>query len=587
MKAGLLIILRSKESGLISDKQFMKYIRFAAICLILVLSKTLVQSQSLPVGTRALEDFYRRVQLSGQGDSLVSYTIRPIFSASPSNLSEMYYPDTTEAGFDLLEIGAGNWKSADGKFVVSLLPFNFQLQFNSRHPYGWNDGAMIPAKGIQNLISGGAYASYGHLSIQLNPELLLADNPSFEGFSKEHYDVIAARYYDFYNFTDLPQRFGTESWSKLYWGQSSIRLNFDPVSFGLSTENLWWGPGIRNSLLMSNTAPGFKHLTLNTSRPVQTRLGTFEGQLVAGRLDGSNFAPLTPGRTYLNDSLYLPKPDDWRYFSGLAISWQPKWVPGLFLGISRSFQVYNKDLGKRIGDYIPVFFPFQKIKANNPINKRDQLSSLFFRWFWPEERAEIYFEFGRSSPSGNLRDFTLEPENDRAYIFGLRKQLPFRGHAGENLQINLEVTQLQQSAAEPVLDARAWYLNKYVRHGYTNRGEALGAGIGPGGNLQSLDISWHKGLKRIGLQLERFVHNNDFYYYAYVDSQDWRRHWVDLSAAAIGEWNYKNLLLNARLQYISSLNYQWYLLQLDPDQYFTNGLDKSNLQVQMGLMYRF
>ncbi len=37
-----------------------------------------------------------------------------------------------------------------------------------------------------------------------------------------------------------------------------------------------------------------------------------------------------------------------------------------------------------------------------------------------------------------------------------------------------------------------------VTHGYTNRGEVLGAGIGPGGNLLSANVSWVKGLKQIG-----------------------------------------------------------------------------------------
>jgi hypothetical protein len=47
--------------------------------------------------------------------------------------------------------------------------------------------------------------------------------------------------------------------NKAFWGQSSIRLTFGPASIGLSNENIWWGPGIRNSLIMSNNAPGFKH----------------------------------------------------------------------------------------------------------------------------------------------------------------------------------------------------------------------------------------------------------------------------------------------------------------------------------------
>jgi hypothetical protein len=544
-------------------------------------------SQSLPVGTVAVEDFYRRTQLEGKWNSNVSFTIRPLMSNSETTNNSLLYPDSSSKNYDLLNFGKTEWKSKNKQFMATVLPMNYQVLYNSKIPYGWNDAAMIPAKGFQHFFSAGIYARYKFLSIQLKPELVHTSNPDFEGFTKEHYDVIAARYHDFYNFIDLPQRFGTNDYSKITWGQSSLRLNFDPISFGISNENLWWGPGTRNSLLMSNSAPGFKHLTLNTTRPVNTPIGSFESQLVAGKLEGSKFPPMLPARSYLYDSLYVPKPDDWRYFSGLAFTLQPKWVPGLFIGFSRSFQVYSEDLGRRLGDYLPIFSPLQKVKADEPINKRDQYSSLFLRWVWPEERAELYFEYGRSSPSGNLRDLSLEPENDRAYIFGLRKQYPFFNRKDESFHINFELTQLQQSTVKSVLEARAWYINKYVRHGYTHQGQALGAGIGPGGNSQTIDFTWHKGLKSIGLQMERYVHNNDFYFYAYVDSQDWRRHWVDMSLGLYSNWNYKNLLINASVKHTSFINYQWYLLQEDPNQYFTNGLDKFNMQVQMGLTYRF
>src|SRR5690606_22347969 len=104
----------------------------------------------------------------------------------------------------------------------------------------------------------------------------------FDTFNEDHYDVIAARYYDFYNNIDLPARFGKTAYTRAYLGQSSIRLNVKSLSLGLSSENLWWGPGRKNSLLMSNTAPGFMHLTLNTLKPISSPIGSFEGQLIAG-----------------------------------------------------------------------------------------------------------------------------------------------------------------------------------------------------------------------------------------------------------------------------------------------------------------
>jgi len=235
----------------------MKLVKFTLIYILIIFIKINVHAQSLPVGTAVLEDYYRRAQLLGTADTNVSFTVRPIFPNLIKKGTDAYFPDTTEQQYSLLN-SKGLWQTNNKKLTLSLLPLSFQTQFNSNHPYGWNDGPMIPAKGWQTLLSAGFFAQYGPLTIQLMPEFVDAANPAFSTFNPNQYDVIFARYYDIYNNIDLPVRFGTTSYKKAYWGQSSVRLNFKALSFGLSTENLWWGPGIQNSLLMSNTAPGFR-----------------------------------------------------------------------------------------------------------------------------------------------------------------------------------------------------------------------------------------------------------------------------------------------------------------------------------------
>jgi hypothetical protein len=564
----------------------MRTIKLLIVTALLIFLRFDLYAQSLPVGTVALEDYYRRAQLLGATDSSVSFTVRPLFPGYVKRQSDAFYPDSTEKRYNLLHADQ-SFQSKNGKLRGSFLPLSFQTQFNSDHPYGWNDGAMIPAKGLQALISGGVFMQYGPLTIQLRPELVSAANPEFDTFNKGHYDVIFSRYYDIYNNIDLPVRFGTSAYNRAYWGQSSIRLNYKAFSVGLSTENLWWGPGIRNSLLMSNSAPGFKHLTLNTLRPVKTAIGSFEGQLIAGRLENSGFPPLEPDHVFFGTNLYVPKPNDWRYLAGIIVTWQPKWIPGLFLGFDQSSQTYGKNLNG-LKDYLPFFSPIKSSTApDNPLDQKDQRSSLFMRWLWTAEHAEIYFEWGHNNSSADLTQSLLSPDKSRAYIFGLRKLLPFNRSRDENIMIGVEVATLQENDVDNILNGTEWYVSKSIPQGYTNRGEGLGAGIGPGANLQSLDISWVKGLKRLGLQIERYAHNNDFYYYAFYDSQDFRRHWVDLSLALNGEWNYKNLVFNAKIQGIQSLNYQWYLKQNPGDPYFVHGLNAHNLQVQAGVTYRF
>ncbi len=554
------------------------------IVFFVLLSKLDVLAQSLPVGT-SLEDYYRRTQLLGTIDSSVSFTIKPVNPYYIKKDIQAYYPDSLKYG-DLHT--QNTWISKNGKARAELLSLNFQTQINTHHPYGWNDGAMIPAKGLQTLINIGVFAQYGMLSVQLSPEIILAGNPEFETFNKNQYDVLVARYYDIYNTIDLPARFGTAAYDRIYWGQSSLRVNLKSVSVGLSTENLWWGPGLRNSLLMSNSAPGFKHFTLNTLRPLKTIIGSFEGQVIAGSLSNSGFPPLEPGNKYFGTDLYVPKPNNWRYLSGIIVTWQPKWVPGLFLGFDQSSQMYGKNLNG-FKDYLPFFSPVKSSTAPDApsIQNKDRRSSIFMRWLWPQEKAEIYFEWGHNNISNDLYQGALSPADSRAYIVGLRKILPFNSSKDERILIGVEVTQLQETSITKIKNGQEWYVSKSIPQGYTNNGEVLGAGIGPGANLQTVNVSWIKGLKRLGLQFERYVHNNDFYYYAFSDSQNYSQHWVDLSLGTSGEWNYKNWIFNAKLQAIKSLDYQWALKQKGNDPGFENQLSVFNLQVQAGVLYRF
>ena len=530
-------------------------------------------AQTLPSGLPVLEEAYRREQLLGTKDSLISLTIRPIYAGDELNSGI----DTISAGNRLFKFNSRLNLSGDQAFF-QLLPLSLQYQYNSILPYDWNDGAMIPAIGRQTQVSFGAFFKYGPLSVQLRPEYVYADNPTFERFPSEQYDIVWARYYNnYFNVSDITERYGEDPYSKFFLGQSSVRLTFDPVSIGISNENLWWGPGRRNSLLMSNNAPGFKHITLNTSRPVQTPIGSFEAQMIGGRLENSGILPPQENRVYQGRSLYVPKREDWRFLSGFVLTYNPKGVPGLFIGASQVSQMYKQDAGQRMSDFLPLLLPLESKEA---ASIRDRYSSVFFRWLMQGANAEVYGEYGHQ---GKRTAFLREPDKSAAYLFGLRKISPLKRHPGQYLQVSLEFTQLQQTS---VPERGGWYTSSVVRQGYTHMGQLLGAGIGPGSNLQSLDISWFKGFKRIGVQFERYLHNNDFYYQMYNDPVDIRKHYVDMSAAVSADWDYKNLIFSAKGAMIRSLNYQ-YVLYNRPDDYFITGWDRLNYQVKLGVMYRF
>ncbi len=552
------------------------------VSLVVILPNKII-AQTITVGSY-FDDYYRIQQLLGKVDSNISFTVRPL-NINTLQVKDAFDPDST--------VKSNNWIKAEpvkfdkGRGIFEILPITWQQQFNSDHPYGWNDGPMIPAKGYQTMISGGFYFKYGPLSIQLRPEYVYAANPSFNGFASGHsQQEISSYYYNHYQL-DNPERFGNGAYNKAYWGQSSIKLTFGPISAGLSTENVWWGPGIRNSLILSNNAPGFAHITLNTAKPIKSPIGFFEGQILSGRLDATGI-PLLPDAT----NGYVPNKKDWRYFTGFNINYHPKWVPQLAIGLTRTFNAYKSDV-TTMSAYIPFFTAYSKQSTvgldqgtGDPF-PRDQYTSFYARWLFTKAQAEVYFEYGLNDNSYNIRDFIMSPEHSRAYIFGLRKLVPIAGKSDQHILFSGEITQLSQSVDKLVRGAGSWYEHYQVNDGHTNQGQILGAGTGPGGNLQSVEISWISKLNKLGVSFERYEHDVDFYEVLFPDINGNSRKWVDFAFGVQGAWAYKNLLFNAKIQSIKSLNYEWILKDYNAGQYYIPNNTVYNLHAELGVTFRF
>jgi hypothetical protein len=72
----------------------------------------------------------------------------------------------------------------------------------------------------------------------------------------------------------------------------------------------------------------------------------------------------------------------------------------------------------------------------------------------------------------------------------------------------------------------------------------------------------------------------------YNDPVNVRQHYIDMSASAFLDWDFRNLVFSAKGSMIRSLNYQYVLYPRPPD-YFHVGWDRINYQLNVGLMYRF
>ena len=528
---------------------------------ILLLWSNVSIAQTLSLDKDFLTDYVRNRQLADTAAPDYSFCVRPLTA------------DNSIASIPL-------YRKLDAHF--SILPLSLSLQTNSHNPFTWNNGAMIPAVGPQAVISGGIYASFGRFTLQVQPEILYAQNQSFETFPTEYAGVAWQSYYMVLNNIDNPEQFGSQPYKKAYPGQSSLYYHPKNLALGISTENIWWGPGIQNSLVMSNNAPGFLHADIHTTVPIKTAVGSFEFQLLGGKLENSNIDPPNTNVVYNGNFLYQPKITSSRYLSGITVSWQPKWARGLFVGFSQASYLYKKDISG-IADILPLQGILTS-KAEKE-NKKATLGSVFMRYIFSEEHAEFYLEYGRNDRSADIINLITDNKYPRAFVAGFKK-LANLSPDKSRLEFSAEIADLGLPTQNLInTPGKSWYTNTYVRQGYTNMGRVIGAGIGPGGNSQMMDISWIKGFTKIGIQLERVLHNNDFYYNLFSQTGEYQRHWVDLSTDFHAIWKIKNILVKADMGLSRSLNYEWWVLPNSV--YFTNGDDYLNFHGALSIHYGF
>ena len=560
-------------------------------CLILCLAiaPLTAMAQNAWVGMPVMENAIRNSQLLGLTTENVSHCIRPIHLNHAfeweAGLYEMTYA-LPESEYE--PMGYAEW--VDGRVAIALLPGHLTAQYNQHHPYGWSDGPMVPNKGVQLFGSGGLYARVGPLEIQLMPEYVYGSNDSFEPPPARASNI------------DNPERMGTLPFNYLGKGQSYAKLNFKQVGIGISNENLWWGPGQKSAILMSNNAPGFTHGTLHTTKPLETKVGSFEMQMVGGMLQSSG---LYPYPTAYDDSwpprLAPIKVDtswvetEWKYLNGLVVNYQPKWLPGLHVGFVRSVMYGSDDLDSW-KDYVQAFLPVLKVTTGEDGSAKNQLMSGYFRYVLPESHAEVYAEYAREDAAWDLEDLLTEPEHTRAYMMGFRKLQPLGKEDHEYLEVMAEFTQIQQGFS---LISRAKGYSFYTHSligGYTHQGQVLGAGIGPGGNLQTAGLTYRNQLQALGFHLERYVHNNDLFYtrlpYLWLGGDQYHldatKHWVDVSGTISYSDSYGPWLFEAKLQGVQTYNFNWrYATDGDPGVFRYPGMNMFHFNASVRSLYRF
>jgi hypothetical protein len=405
-----------------------------------------------------------------------------------------------------------------------------QLLNNSALPWSMNDGDLWAGRGRSTRLSGGFYSRLGRVQIVLAPELTHEANkyfalhiPEIERFPiPPDRSQWAFPWYVYGPYSiDMPTRFGDKPIRRLSLGQSSILIGFSKFQFGFANENEWWGPGIGNALVLSNNAPGFPHFLLRTAKPLKTRIGDVDARWIVGGLTESPFFDTTSTNNLRSITLgaltlRLRKPD------------------GLTLGVTRSVW----ETASRWGDipvrWLELFHPVgwpNRVPLNDSSlapGGRDQIFSLFARWVMPESGFELYTEWGRTEFPASLRNFLLAPNHTQAYTVGFQWRRP--GFTGTDFwRMQAENTSVEQDATFRDRPLGVWYTSRKVIQGYTNRGQPLGAAVGPGSSGQNLNVDYMSPDWSIGMKVGRIRYNEDVRSISPIlEFKSWCTHDIDL-----------------------------------------------------------
>jgi hypothetical protein len=498
----------------------------------------------IAVGYTDFDDVIRDLQLLGKIPSESSLTIRPYI------LPKLVSYDSLLLAIDPELLNEGHLVRKK-HFDVQLLPFNYLQKYNSDRPYGWNDGPLSFSNGYQYLASGGAYFRWRNIHLTLRPEYYHTASDKYET-SSEWGQV-------------------NPSLNKLTLGQSNLRIDFGPISIGGGNNNIWLGPGLHSSLIMSNNAPGFGHAEITTNRPIKTPIGNFELILLGGNLTQNQDQGFENFAYNLLHTKTVER--QIRYLNILNITYTPPFFENFYLGFNRvfhSFAPLNTNNFKK--DYFLVLNNLFRNQYRDDDKPIDQLLSVYTRYFFPKSHAEIYFEYGLNDGSSNLRELLTDLSHSAASIFGFKK-LQYLTPTNY-LSLNIEATRKSQTTSYLLRNAGNWYEHNALTAGYTNQNQIIGDGSGFGNNVQTAFISYGNLTKRIGIKYQHIEQNPRRLVGTVGNLWLGDVNWNDYAYGIQAKYNFNKIMFNLEGQWVKSNNYMW-----------QNGNQKTNLYIFLNTIY--
>lgn len=442
------------------------------------------------------EEYYDFLSLTGQAE-------RPTLNYRTLSDSEWQVTDETHLWKDnnlgtkrtLYESDSTetNWFTAgiDRSVKLKLYGPEWFNSYNTKAPYGQNDGALWQGKGYNTSLTAGARLEAFGFEATFKPQVSWSQNREFDYMP----GVYGSEYSYFWKGNiDLVQRYGDSSFWTFDWGDTEIRYSWNNFTVGFGFQSPWLGPAWLNPMLGSNNAGTYPKFDIGLRKTkvympyTDWYLGEIEGRAWLGYLTESDY--------FDNDST-----NNHRQLTGFSVAYSPSILPGFTIGANKICINYWKDKSAK---YLNPLYSTNGSQTGNRIDE-DQKMSLFTTWRFPQVGFEVYGEFGVDDYTG--KGFA-NPFHTAIYTVGVKKELSFfRRFQKFNIrpEIIFEWSNFEMSQDFQLQwNYMGYYSHGSIAQGYTQNGQILGAGSGYFGTSQYIALRTYFSKGNITL----FLHYN-------------------------------------------------------------------------------
>ena len=289
--------------------------------------------------------------------------------------------------------------SSNGKVKPISVKYTNNIYFNNNASNQENMDLRYIGKGFGSFSSIHISGYYKYFSFNIEPFILNNNYLNFEPYNRPQ---------PFYYLNDAKTQ---KNIKDIGFRKAEAFLHYNGIGIGISNSNMWWGPGMHNSLAMSNNTTGFKHMIIGTIRELRWNKIGIMGKYVFSELNELSdwkavyFTALTGQISIYNDQIFT-------------------------IGFTRNFltggmdtgMIWTKDDAKKI--IFEGFFIKNLQKLDYTIAGHDAWDQTITGWFEmsvPKAKMKIFLELGFNDNRFNFWDFVVHPDHSMASIVGFRK----------------------------------------------------------------------------------------------------------------------------------------------------------------------